>query len=119
MIARGLAPGIALVTSVSSVSAGTTQAQDKVLKSLYGLGTDMTVTEARSAPGRTEGVSAAMPVDARSRSAHQESKRTRGQAPETVPAAGYACPVSNREIRPSSPTVKVHPVRISPQVSLR
>lgn len=30
----------------------------------------------------------------------------------------YACPVSNREIRPSSSTVKLHLVRISPQVSL-
>ncbi|MGW5426148.1 ABC transporter permease [Streptomyces sp. NPDC004059] len=46
----GLALGIALVITVNSVSAGMTQAQDKVLKSLYGLGTDMTVTKARSAP---------------------------------------------------------------------
>lgn len=50
VIAMGLALGIALVITVSSVSAGMTQAQDKVLKSLYGLGTDMTVTKARSAP---------------------------------------------------------------------
>ena len=44
VIALGLALGIALVITVSSVSAGMTQAQDKVLQSLYGLGTDMTVT---------------------------------------------------------------------------
>jgi putative ABC transport system permease protein len=50
VIAMGLALGIALVITVNSVSAGMTQAQDKVLKSLYGLGTDMTVTKARSAP---------------------------------------------------------------------
>ncbi|MGW7410694.1 ABC transporter permease [Streptomyces sp. NPDC054833] len=50
VIALGLALGIALVITVSSVSAGMTQAQDKVLKSLYGLGTDMTVTKAQSAP---------------------------------------------------------------------
>jgi len=50
VIALGLALGIALVITVNSVSAGMTQAQDKVLKSLYGLGTDMTVTKARSAP---------------------------------------------------------------------
>ncbi|MDH6519492.1 putative ABC transport system permease protein [Streptomyces sp. SAI-135] len=50
VIALGLALGIALVITVTSVSAGMTQAQDKVLKSLYGLGTDMTVTKARSAP---------------------------------------------------------------------
>ncbi|MEU5316054.1 ABC transporter permease [Streptomyces sp. NPDC021056] len=50
VIALGLALGIALVITVNSVSAGMSQAQDKVLKSLYGLGTDMTVTKARSAP---------------------------------------------------------------------
>ncbi|MEU2335971.1 ABC transporter permease [Streptomyces sp. NPDC013172] len=50
VIALGLALGIALVITVSSVSAGMSKAQDKVLQSLYGLGTDMTVTKARSAP---------------------------------------------------------------------
>ncbi|RPF33044.1 ABC transporter permease [Streptomyces sp. TLI_185] len=50
VVALGLALGIALVITVNSVSAGMTQAQDKVLKSLYGLGTDMTVTKAQSAP---------------------------------------------------------------------
>ncbi|MFF0016189.1 ABC transporter permease [Streptomyces sp. NPDC005374] len=50
VIALGLALGIALVITVNSVSAGMTQAQDKVLKSLYGLGTDMTVTKTRTAP---------------------------------------------------------------------
>ncbi|MDX3072018.1 ABC transporter permease [Streptomyces sp. NPDC088354] len=46
VIAMGLALGIALVITVNSVSAGMTQAQGKVLQSLYGLGTDMTVTKA-------------------------------------------------------------------------
>ncbi|MET8469801.1 ABC transporter permease [Streptomyces sp. NPDC006422] len=50
VVASGLALGIALVIVVGSVSAGMTQAQDKVLQSLYGLGTDMTVTKAASAP---------------------------------------------------------------------
>lgn len=50
VIALGLALGIALVITVSSVSAGMSKAQDKVLQSLYGLGTDMTVTKAQSAP---------------------------------------------------------------------
>lgn len=43
VVAMGLAVGIALVITVSSVSAGMQQAQGKVLESLYGLGTDMTV----------------------------------------------------------------------------
>jgi ABC-type lipoprotein release transport system permease subunit len=46
VVASGLALGIALVIVVTSVSAGMGRAQDKVLESLYGLGTDMTVTKA-------------------------------------------------------------------------
>ncbi|MEU3978745.1 ABC transporter permease [Streptomyces sp. NPDC026672] len=49
VVASGLALGIALVIVVTSVSSGMGKAQDKVLQSLYGLGTDMTVTKA-SAP---------------------------------------------------------------------
>ncbi|MEU0281229.1 ABC transporter permease [Streptomyces sp. NPDC006195] len=51
VVASGLALGIALVIVVSSVSSGMSQAQDKVLQSLYGLGTDMTVTKAAAPPG--------------------------------------------------------------------
>ncbi|MFE9644421.1 ABC transporter permease [Streptomyces sp. NPDC006365] len=50
VVASGLALGIALVIVVSSVSAGMEQAQGKVLQSLYGLGTDMTVTKAAEPP---------------------------------------------------------------------
>ncbi|WP_432196432.1 ABC transporter permease [Streptomyces sp. bgisy027] len=46
VVASGLALGIALVIVVTSVSSGMSKAQDKVLESLYGLGTDMTVTKA-------------------------------------------------------------------------
>ncbi|MFE6894868.1 ABC transporter permease [Streptomyces sp. NPDC057694] len=49
VVASGLALGIALVIVVSSVSSGMNKAQDKVLQSLYGLGTDMTVTKAAPA----------------------------------------------------------------------
>ncbi|MEV5478844.1 ABC transporter permease [Streptomyces sp. NPDC052207] len=50
VVASGLALGIALVIVVNSVSSGMGKAQDKVLQSLYGLGTDMTVTKAAAAP---------------------------------------------------------------------
>ncbi|MFI0237172.1 ABC transporter permease [Streptomyces sp. NPDC016845] len=50
VVASGLALGIALVIVVNSVSSGMSKAQDKVLQSLYGLGTDMTVTKAATAP---------------------------------------------------------------------
>jgi ABC-type lipoprotein release transport system permease subunit len=56
VVASGLALGIALVIVVNSVSSGMGKAQDKVLESLYGLGTDMTVTKAAEAPsGDSEG----------------------------------------------------------------
>ncbi|MEU8617479.1 ABC transporter permease [Streptomyces sp. NPDC048623] len=51
VVASGLALGIALVIVVNSVSSGMKQAQGKVLESLYGLGTDLTVTKAREQPG--------------------------------------------------------------------
>lgn len=54
VVASGLALGIALVIVVSSVSAGMGRAQDKVLQSLYGLGTDMTVTKAATPPGEND-----------------------------------------------------------------
>ncbi|MFH8371474.1 ABC transporter permease [Streptomyces sp. NPDC018031] len=54
VVASGLALGIALVIVVDSVSSGMNRAQDKVLESLYGLGTDMTVTKAAEPPGEGE-----------------------------------------------------------------
>lgn len=53
VIAMGLALGIGLVITVNSVSSGMGNAQDQVLKSLYGLGTDMTVTKAAPADSST------------------------------------------------------------------
>jgi ABC-type lipoprotein release transport system permease subunit len=44
VIALGLAVGIALVVTVSSAAAGVKSAQGQVLHSIYGVGTDMTVT---------------------------------------------------------------------------
>src|SRR5947209_8914245 len=43
-IALGLALGIGLVITVMGASSGVKQAQAKVLRALYGLGTDVTVT---------------------------------------------------------------------------
>ncbi|MGW7005441.1 ABC transporter permease [Streptomyces sp. NPDC054933] len=49
-VALGLALGIGLVITVSSVATGMRQAKGGVLRSLYGLGTDLTVTRAASPP---------------------------------------------------------------------
>ncbi|GAA2483812.1 ABC transporter permease [Streptomyces gobitricini] len=56
VVASGLALGIALVIVVDSVTAGMNRAQGKVLESLYGLGTDMTVTKAASPPEEGDAV---------------------------------------------------------------
>lgn len=49
VVAVGLAIGIGLVVTVSAASAGVKTAQGKVLHSLYGVGTDMTVSRSASA----------------------------------------------------------------------
>jgi ABC-type antimicrobial peptide transport system permease subunit len=46
LIALGLAVGVGLVITVTSLSTGVKNAQGQVLHSLYGVGTDITVTEA-------------------------------------------------------------------------
>ncbi|MFG2935064.1 ABC transporter permease [Streptomyces sp. NPDC048282] len=73
VIALGLALGIALVITVSSVSAGMSKAQDKVLQSLYGLGTDMTVTKAQSAPTSGSSGGPSFKFDAKSSSSSKQS----------------------------------------------
>jgi putative ABC transport system permease protein len=50
-IGLGLAIGIGLVITVMGASAGVKTAQDKVLASLYGIGTDLTVAETPQPPG--------------------------------------------------------------------
>lgn len=50
LIALGLALGVGLVVTVASVSAGVRTAQSSVLSSLYGVGTDVTVTGATPTP---------------------------------------------------------------------
>jgi putative ABC transport system permease protein len=55
-IALGLAVGVGLVITVTAASAGVRNAQAAVLKGLYGVGTDITVTgQAPSGAGKTGG----------------------------------------------------------------
>src|SRR6266436_2514280 len=48
-IAAGLALGVGLVITVTAASNGVSATQGTVLKSLYGVGTDVTVTQAPTA----------------------------------------------------------------------
>ncbi|MFD7816384.1 ABC transporter permease [Streptomyces sp. NPDC059785] len=88
VIALGLALGIALVITVNSVSAGMQQAQDKVLKSLYGLGTDMTVTKAAAAPSGNSSERPKFDFDAKADSDEtQSSDRVMTQGGQTLKSA--------------------------------
>lgn len=50
IVSIGLAVGIALVSTVSAISTGVKDSQSEVLNSLYGIGTDITITQ-QAAPG--------------------------------------------------------------------
>ena len=72
IIAVGMALAIALVIIVNSVAAGVKDAQASVLGSVYGVGTDITISKAAAAPA--EGVdpartSTSAPTRARRRTA--------------------------------------------------
>ncbi len=54
-IALGLALGIGLVITVTAAAAGVKNAQGTVLKALYGVGTDVTVTKTPTAGSFTPG----------------------------------------------------------------
>jgi putative ABC transport system permease protein len=55
VIAIGMALAIALVILVNAVSSGVRNAQASVLESVYGVGTDLTVTATPTAPGEGQG----------------------------------------------------------------
>ena len=59
-IALGLALGIGLVITVTAASSGVKAAQGTVLQNLYGVGTDVTVTQTPR-PGRWPGRSVRRP----------------------------------------------------------
>ncbi|MEU9859450.1 ABC transporter permease [Streptomyces sp. NPDC047971] len=88
VVASGLALGIALVIVVNSVASGMQRAQTRVLESLYGLGTDLTVTKAREQTA--EGGQAQRPrfeFDARGDDEEQSSDRLMVQGFQTLPAS--------------------------------
>ncbi|WP_430382944.1 ABC transporter permease [Streptomyces sp. P10-4] len=92
VVASGLALGIALVIVVNSVSQGMGKAQDQVLQSLYGLGTDMTVTKAASAPAGDDSERPRFRFDARSSDddSTQSSDRVMVQGFQTLSASTVA-----------------------------
>ncbi|MEU9525216.1 FtsX-like permease family protein [Mesorhizobium sp. B2-3-3] len=96
VVASGLALGIALVIIVSSVSVGMSKAQDKVLESLYGLGTDMTVTKAAAAQGSGGTERPRFEFDAEDDDATQSTDRVMVQGFQTL-AAGTVDTVGEQD----------------------
>ncbi|MEV4946704.1 ABC transporter permease [Streptomyces sp. NPDC053755] len=90
VVASGLALGIALVIVVNSVTSGMKQAQTRVLESLYGLGTDLTVTKARAEPEAGEVRRPRFRFDAKEDGQEQSSDRLMVQGFETLPASTVA-----------------------------
>jgi ABC-type lipoprotein release transport system permease subunit len=89
VVASGLALGIALVIVVDSVSSGMGRAQEKVLQSLYGLGTDMTVTKAADPAEEGQTQRPRFRFDAREEGSGEEqsSDRVLVQGFETLPSS--------------------------------
>jgi ABC-type lipoprotein release transport system permease subunit len=89
VVASGLALGIALVIVVDSVSSGMGRAQEKVLQSLYGLGTDMTVTKAADPAEEGQAQRPRFRFDAREEGSGEEqsSDRVLVQGFETLPSS--------------------------------
>ncbi|MFF9909597.1 ABC transporter permease [Streptomyces sp. NPDC013457] len=91
VVASGLALGIALVIVVNSVASGMKQAQTQVLESLYGLGTDLTVTKAREEPqGGGQVQRPRFEFDAGEEGEEQSSDRLMVQGFQTLPASTSA-----------------------------
>ena len=63
LIALGVGVGVGLVMTISAASAGVGDAQAAVLRSLYGIGTDLTVTEPARHFGAIQDPSALLPGD--------------------------------------------------------
>ncbi|MEU7009902.1 ABC transporter permease [Streptomyces sp. NPDC046332] len=90
VVASGLALGIALVIVVNSVASGMKQAQAQVLESLYGLGTDLTVTKAREDPAGGQAQRPRFEFDADEDGEEQSSDRLMVQGFQTLPASTSA-----------------------------
>lgn len=113
VVASGLALGIALVITVSAVSAGMERAQGSVLQSLYGLGTDMTVTKA---PTGGEGQGREFDFGADSGS-QQGSDRVVVQGAQTLDAAAVKAVSGRAGVDAAVGSLNLQVVRVTGQFS--
>ncbi|MFI6347724.1 ABC transporter permease [Streptomyces sp. NPDC050560] len=83
VVALGLALGIGLVITVSSVADGMKDAQDDVLHSLYGVGTDITVSKEPAEAGKGGSGPRHFTVDG-----SDDGKKSTSTGDQLVPSAG-------------------------------
>ncbi|MCT9003717.1 ABC transporter permease [Streptomyces rhizosphaerihabitans] len=116
VVASGLALGIALVIVVSSVSSGMEKAQGKVLQSLYGLGTDMTVTKA-AAPATSTSQGPRFNFDANDSGSDKEqsSDRVMVQGFQTLASSTVAKVDSQKGVADAVGGLSLRVVRINGQ----
>ncbi|GGN81703.1 membrane protein [Streptomyces albiflavescens] len=116
VVASGLALGIALVIVVSSVSSGMEKAQGKVLQSLYGLGTDMTVTKA-AAPTSSSSDRPRFNFDAQDNGSDKEqsSDRVMVQGFQTLAASTVSKVDSQKGVADSVGGLSLQVIRVNGQ----
>ncbi|MET7985687.1 MULTISPECIES: ABC transporter permease [unclassified Streptomyces] len=116
VVASGLALGIALVIVVSSVSSGMEKAQGKVLQSLYGLGTDMTVTKA-AAPATSTSQRPRFNFDANDNSSKKEqsSDRVMVQGFQTLASSTVAKVDSQKGVADAVGGLSLQVIRVNGQ----
>jgi len=115
VVASGLALGIALVIVVSSVSSGMEKAQGKVLQSLYGLGTDMTVTKAAAAQSTSDRPRFDFDADDGDSDKEQSSDRVMVQGFQTLASSTVAEVDAQKGVADSVGGLSLQVIRINGQ----
>ncbi|MFE2302126.1 ABC transporter permease [Streptomyces sp. NPDC059445] len=115
VVASGLALGIALVIVVSSVSSGMEKAQGKVLQSLYGLGTDMTVTKAAAAQSTSDRPRFNFDAKDSDSDKEQSSDRVMVQGFQTLPSSTVSKVDAQKGVADSVGGLSLQVIRINGQ----
>jgi len=122
IIATGMALAIALVIIVNSVALGVKTAQAKVLESVYGVGTDITVTLTPTAPtggikgGQHFDISAGQGVRSGGSQSVSTSRLTTGPFASTISSGALATVQKTAGVKSAAATLKLENVTFSGQL---
>ncbi len=119
IVATGMALAIALVIIVNSVALGVKSAQAKVLESVYGVGTDITVTLTPTPPkagalrGQHFDIGAAAGTRAAGSQKVSTSRLTTGPFSSTLPSSNLATIQSTVGVKAAAATLKLENITFS------